>query len=244
MRVVRPNALLRAAAEILQPVRSDITVIGAVAVQIALDGRDIALTPTGDIDAGTSAELATRVVRHLESSGLRRSDEPHERSFTWVGGGLKVQLVRPFHPFAKPPAKGLPINNLVNELVAYRWGVAFEEAPGEVLFWAATPAAVVALKEAAFGRTRPVTDEPVDRDFSDVALLLDNEGELIAREVAADPQMRARVLRAAERLQGEAGARDAAVRQLVATGQEQTPREADAMVVRACGDFIADLEDG
>lgn len=242
MRVVAANALLRTAAEILQPVRSDTTVIGALAVQIALDGHDVALTPTVDIDAGTSVGRAARVVGHLEDAGLRPSDVAHERGFTWVGVDMKVQLVRPFHPFPKPPAAGLPVNNLVNDLSRYRWSVAFEENPNEVLFWAATPAAAVALKEAAFGRTRPVTGEPVDRDFSDVALLLDNEGERIAEEVAGDSQMRARVLRAAERLRGETEAIEAAVRQLVATGQEQTPREAERMVSRACGDFIADLE--
>jgi hypothetical protein len=242
VRIVTPSPLLRDVAEILKPVRSDVTVIGAVAVQIALDGHDVALSPTGDIDAGTSVERAAEVVRHLESRGFRRSDEPHERSFTWIGENLKVQLVRSFHPFAKPPAKGLPVNNLVNELVRYRWSVAFEEDPEDALFWAATPAALVALKEAAFGRTRPATDEPVHRDFSDVALLLDNEGERIVGEVASDSQMRARVLRAAERLRGEPEALEGAVRQLVATGQEQTPREAEAMVVRAVGDFIADLE--
>lgn len=241
MRVVVPTVLTRAAAEILRPVRGDVTVIGALAVQIALAGHDIALTPTGDIDAGISVERAGRVVRHLESAGLRRSVEPHERDFTWVGEHVKVQLVRPFHPFPRPPASGLPVNNLVNELRRYRWGVAFEEDPSETLFWAATPAATVALKEAAFGRVRAVTDEPVDRDFSDAVLLLDNEGERIAAEVAGDPQMRTRVLRAAERLR-QPEPLEAAVRQLVATGQEQTPREAEAMVVRACGEFIAELK--
>lgn len=241
VKVVSPNALLRAAAELLGPVRADVTVIGALAVQIALDGHDVALTPTGDIDAGTSIERANRVVAHLEASGLKRSPEPHERRFTWIRGDLKVQLVRAFHPFPKPPANGFPVNNLVAELGRYRWGVAFEGAPDERVFWAATPAAVVALKEEAFGRTRPITEEPVDRDFSDVALLLDNEGERIAREVAGDAQMRARVRRAAERLGGEAEALEGAVRQLAASGQEQTPREAEAMVRRACNDFIADL---
>lgn len=241
MRVVDPSPLLRAAADVLHPVRNDLTVIGALGVQIALDGHDIALTPTGDVDAGTSVERAARVVAHLESAGLRRSSEPHERGFTWVGDNVKVQLARPFHPFAKPPAKSLPVNHLVNELGAYRWGVAFAAEPDRTLFWAATPSALVALKEAAFGRTRAPTGEPVDRDFSDVALLLDREGERIVKEVATDSQMRIRVLRAAKRLQ-EGEPLEAAVRQLVATGQERTPREAEAMVTRACAEFIVELE--
>lgn len=242
MRVVNPNDLLRAAAEILHPVRRDVTVIGAVAVQIALEGHDVALTPTADIDAGTSAERAAQVVAHLEGAGLERSNEPHERGFTWVGKNVKVQLARPFFPFPKPPADRLPVNNLINELGSYRWRVAFQEDPGKHLFWAATPAALVALKEGAFGRTRPVTDDPVDRDFSDAALI-DNEGERIVTEVAGDSQMRIRVRRAAERLQSEPAAREGAVRQLVASGQEQTPREAEALVTRACEDLIAELGD-
>jgi hypothetical protein len=241
VRVVNPSPLLRDGAGILQPVCNDVTLIGALAVQIALDGHDVALTPTGDVDAGTAVEHAAGVVEHLEGAGLRRSDEPHERSFTWVGANLKVQLVRSFHPFAKPPAQGLPVNHLVNELARYRWSVAFEEKPDHLVLWAATPAALVALKEVAFGRTRPNTEETVDRDFSDVALLLDNEGERIAAEVADDGQMRIRVARAAERLRGEPTAFEGAVRQLVATGQEATPREAEAMVARACDVFIAEI---
>lgn len=50
MRVVAPNQLARDAAEILQSVRDLTTVIGALAVQVALDGHDVALTPSTDID--------------------------------------------------------------------------------------------------------------------------------------------------------------------------------------------------
>lgn len=48
MKVVAPTHLLREAAAILEPVRDDVVVIGALAVQIALDGHDVALTPTMD----------------------------------------------------------------------------------------------------------------------------------------------------------------------------------------------------
>jgi hypothetical protein len=77
------------AAAILEPIREEVVVIGALAVQIALDGRDVALAPTGDIDAGVATEAVDRVVAHLEENGLRHSELPHERSFTWVQGDMK-----------------------------------------------------------------------------------------------------------------------------------------------------------
>jgi hypothetical protein len=62
MKVVTPDQLLRDAAEVLAPVRDDVVVIGASAVRIALDGHDAPVSPTRDIDAGTSAQAAERVV--------------------------------------------------------------------------------------------------------------------------------------------------------------------------------------
>jgi hypothetical protein len=187
VRVVKPTSLLREGAEILEPIRDDVVVIGALAVQVALDGHDVALSPTRDIDAGTAIESVDLIVAHLEEQGLRRSEISHEKAFTWVKDDVKVQLIRPFHPFPKDAAKGLPQNNLVAELVNHRWLVAFEEEVTRGCFWAARPAALVALKENAFGRTRP-DGTPVDRDFSDVALLLDRLGKQIADEAATAPR--------------------------------------------------------
>jgi hypothetical protein len=125
VKVVHPSELMREAAAVLEPVRDDVVIIGAVAVQIALDGHDtvlsatrdidIALTPTRDIDAGVKTAV-DRVVGQLEDSGLKRSNLSHERSFTWVRGELKVQLLRPFDPFPTGPAKGLPVSNIIPEL--------------------------------------------------------------------------------------------------------------------------------
>ena len=50
-------------------------------------------------------ERAAAIVSHLEAADMHRSELEHERPFTWVRGDLKVQLVRNFHPFAKPPAE-------------------------------------------------------------------------------------------------------------------------------------------
>jgi hypothetical protein len=44
------------AAEVLAPVRDDVVVIGAVAVQAALDGHAVALTPTRDVDGAVKTD--------------------------------------------------------------------------------------------------------------------------------------------------------------------------------------------
>jgi hypothetical protein len=196
VRIVTPTPLLREAAEVLEPIRSDVVVIGALAVQIALDGQDVVLAATRDVDAGVATDAVGRVVAQLERSGLRRSDLPHEQAFTWVRPGLKVQLLRPFHPFPPEPARGLPVSNLVRDLAQHRVLVAFDADPDRGRFWAASPAALVALKGAAFGRHRP-SGAPVDRDFSDAAALLDRLGTEIADEVRDAPQMRRHVERVA-----------------------------------------------
>jgi hypothetical protein len=243
VRVVAPTRLLQDAAAVLEPIRDDVVVIGALAVQIALDEHDVALTPTSDVDAGVETDAVDRVVAHLEENDLRRSDEPHERSFTWVKDELKVQLIRPFHPFPKGAADGLPTNNLVTELDRHRWLVGFDDDPEHGLFWAATPAALVGLKEAAFGRTRP-SGEPVDRDFSDVTLLLDKLGEEIATEVRSAPQMRGRVLRAAQRLDEDDAAIAAAARELVRGGYEETQLAAETAVRRAARSALRQIDGG
>lgn len=233
MRVVRPNPLMEAAATILGPVRQKVVVVGALAVQIALDGYDVSLAPTRDIDAGLDATDATGVVDHLQGQGMRPSTLAHERGFTWVKGDVKVQLMAPFNPIErrKPAARGLPVNNVVGELADHRWLVAFERDPDRGLLYSARPLALVGLKQAAFGRTRP-NGEKVDRDYSDVALLLDRLQDEIVAEAEASPQMRARVIRAARALVADESVA-AAARELVASGQEESQRLAEAMVRRA-----------
>lgn len=101
VRVVTATPLLLEAAEVLAGIRDDVVVIGAVAVQLALADRQVVLTPTRDVDAGVATDAAERVIAHLGDRGLRPSDLAHERSFTWVKDELKVQLLRPLHPFPK-----------------------------------------------------------------------------------------------------------------------------------------------
>jgi len=240
VKVVKPTGLLLEAATILEPIRDEIVVIGALAVQVALDGRDVALTPTADVDAGVETEAVDRVVAHLEENGLQRSDVTHERSFTWVRGGLKVQLLRPFHPFPKGAASGLPTNSLVGELGNWRRLVSFNETRGYGRFWAATPAALIGLKEAAFGRTRP-SGEPVDRDFSDVALILDKLQAEIVAELGSGTVMQGRVVRAARRFIQDDAAVAAAGRELVRTGHEETQLAAETSVRRIARDALRRL---
>jgi hypothetical protein len=114
VKVVTPTRLLAEAAEVLRAVRDDVVVIGAAALEVALaDAPSVAITPTRDIDLVVSVDRAADVVSHLEAADLRRRDVPYERGFTWVRGDLKVQLVRAFHPFPKPPGRGLPDNPAV-----------------------------------------------------------------------------------------------------------------------------------
>lgn len=241
MKIVQADDLMREAAEVLQPVRDDVVVIGAVAVQVALDGYDAALTPTRDVDAAVKTEDVESVVAQLRAAKLKPSDLPHERGFTWVKGGLKVQLLRPFHPFPQGAAKSLPANTMVPELDHHRELVAFADSPETPRFWTATAAALVGLKEAAFGRTRH-DGEPVDRDFSDAALLFDRVGQEIADEVQSDSVMRARVRRAARRLLDEPTSSEAAARELVSIREFPTQREAEVAVRRTAQGFLRRLE--
>ena len=240
MKVVAPTALMVEAAALLEPIRDDVVVIGAVAVQVALAGHDVLLTPTRDIDAWATADVIERVVAHLEQEGLRPSTEEHERSFTWVKGDIRIQLLRPFHPFPKGAARGLPVNNMLSELDAFREIVAFADDPTCPRFWVASPAALVGLKEMAFGRTRH-SGEPVDRDFSDVALLLDRLGDEIVAEVAGSFAMRGRVRRAGERLASDDVAIASAARELVGSGQEDTQLAAEVAVRRGARRFLRRL---
>jgi hypothetical protein len=231
VKIVAPSPLLREAADMLEDVRDHLVVIGAAAVQVTLDGQQTALTPTRDVDVGIAGEDAERIVAHLQAHGMRRSGLPHERSFTWVKDELKVQLVRSFHPFPKGVTSGLPVNNLLGELATYRIRVAFRNEPQRGRLWVASPAALVALKGEAFGRTR-ITGETVERDYSDAALLLDRLGLEIAAELSVPSPMRQRVHGTARRLLDD-DARAAAAREILRTGQEQSRQAAEAAVTRA-----------
>lgn len=93
------------------------------------------------------------------------------------------------------------------------------------------------MKAAAFFRTRP-SGEPVDRDFSDAAVLLDRLGAEIAETLRDAPQMLRRVVNAARRIEGDDAALAAAARELVRTRQADTIAEAELVVRRATRRFL------
>ena len=165
-----------------------------------------------------------------------RSSVPHEAAFTWVRGDLKVQLVRTFHPFARPPASRLPTNTAFGMAArpAHQVRVAFEDEPGAARLVCANGACVLALKQAAFGRLRPGDDAPVERDYHDVYLLLDEVADDIVVELrTAEWEVQNRVGQAIALLRSDAEAIAAAGRQLARLGGEPTQRHAEARVRRA-----------
>ena len=175
LKVVTPTTLLAEAADVLAPFREAVVVVGAAALEVALaDAQSVAITPTRDVDVVVPTDRAADIVAHLEAADLRRSPVPHERQFTWVRGDLKVQLVRSFHPFPKPPARGLPTNVAFGmaSKAAHQLPVAFADDPAVLRLVCANAACLLALKQAAFGRTRPDNDTPVERDYHDAYLLV------------------------------------------------------------------------
>jgi hypothetical protein len=103
---------------------------------------------------------------------MERSTVEHESAFTWVRGDLKVQLVRTFHPFPRGAAKRLPQNQVFGMAAnaAHQEVVAFVDGPNVPRLVCANAACLLALKEAAFGRTRPPDGALVERDFHDARI--------------------------------------------------------------------------
>lgn len=163
MKLLEPSRLLAEAADVLALVRDHIVVVGAAALEVALaDDGSVVITPTRDVDIVVPAERAKEIVSHLEAADMRRSEVAHERAFTWVRGDLKVQLVRSFHPFAKPPARALPANPVFGLAAnpVHQVTVASAAAPEQPRLHCANAICLLALKQAAFGRIRPGDDLP------------------------------------------------------------------------------------
>jgi hypothetical protein len=164
---------------------------------------------------------------------MQPSDEPYERGFTWVRGDLKVQLVRPFHPFPSRTAAQLPENPQLSLLTrdAHRMTVAFAEEPTVPRLQAATAAALVALKQVAFGRHRP-DGVPVERDYHDVyAVISVRPDDLESTYRAAEYQVRSLVDRALDILANGGEETQAAARQHAEiTGETDISAIEDAIV--------------
>ena len=151
-------------------------------------------------------------------------------------GDLKVQLVRTFHPFPRPPASRLPSNPAFGMAArpAHQVRVAFEDDPTVARLVCVNGACGLALKEAAFGRLRPGDDVPVERDYHDAYLLLDEVPDHVVAELrTAEWEVRERASKAIALLSSDPDAIAAAGRQLVQLGGAPTQREAEARVRRA-----------
>lgn len=248
MKVITPSRLLAEAAEVLAENRDDLVVVGAAALEVALAGdsrvavpatRDLdalVITPTRDVDAVVPVDRAASVIARLESAGLRRSEVEYERGFTWVRGDLKIQLVRTFHPFPKPPARDLPGNPVFGMAAnpVHQTTIAFTDAPEQPRLHCANAACLLALKQAAFGRTRAKDDTPVERDYHDAHLLLLGViDELHAEFQRAANEVRVRALDAAAQLMAGGDATIAAARQMARLGDAESQRVAEAIVRRA-----------
>jgi len=189
---------------------------------------DLAIvTPTRDVDLAVETAQAEAVIVALEGAGLAQSAEPHEQGFTWVRGDLKIQLMRPFHPF--PPARvaPLPTNDVSKELRedVHRDVIAFADDPTTLRLQSASAAALVALKEAAFGRTRP-DNQPVERDYHDVYLVIRERSDDVERSYRpASFHIRSRVDRALTILAEDGEATQAAARQEMLITGRGNPRE-------------------
>lgn len=224
---------MRDAADVLAPVKDDVVVIGATALEAALAGKDTRATATTDVDCGVRVDSAARVIAELERAGLRQSEVAHERDFTWVRDDLKVQLIRPPARTVAPPVALLVTNTQLGLADKFREPVAFNDDPGVYRLWVATPAAVLALKGHAFGRTRPDSGL-VERDYHDSYLLVEFAGDEIAVEFNStdDGQLRGLIRRALDDL-GSAEARAAVRNQATRLDARLSPREAQADLVRA-----------
>jgi hypothetical protein len=233
VKVVKPSPLLAEAAEVLAPVRDAVVIVGAAALEVALHGKPALVTPTRDVDVVVPVERAAEIIKHLTDAEMHPSQEPHERGFTWVRGDLKVQLVRTYHPFAKPPAKALPENPVFGmaDKPVHQTQVAFDDEPTAPRLIVANAVCLIALKQAAFGRVREPDRTPVERDYHDAFLLMDAAAEDVSAEYAvAEYEVRSRVSRAIEALAAGGDATAAAGRQIVRAGQAANQRAAEAAV--------------
>lgn len=256
MKVIAPSPLIREAAEVLSPFVDDVVVVGAAALEVALATtpatasatRDLDLvvvTPTRDVDAVVPVSMARDIVAHLEAHELSRSEIEHERAFTWVRGDLKVQLVRTFHPFPRPPADGLPANPVFGMATkpVHQVIVAFAGSPTVPRLTCANGACVLALKEAAFGRTRAGEDGVVERDYHDAFLLMTAGSAAVLGELnEAESEVRRRVERAATLLAGDGEETAAAGRQMFRMDQAASQRLAEAAVRRGAARFAQELQ--
>lgn len=238
---------MREAADVLAPVRDSVVVFGAVAVEVALADANVSVTPTRDVDLVVAAKDVESIIGHLESAELRLSEVPHEAGFTWVRGDLKIQLVRSFDPFPKGLVRGVPYQPPVTVArdPRHQVEVSFDHSPEEMRFLCVSSACVIALKRRAFGRIRSgEATTPVDRDFSDVHLLLRQVPDTVLDDYEpAEQPVRVWLEEAVDLLADDAEAAASAASELVRSGLSSSRRAGESDVRRTAARFRRRLQD-
>jgi hypothetical protein len=241
VKVVDPSDLLREAAEALTGVRDEVVVVGAAAIEVALHGAPAAITPTRDVDLVVDVSDVEKVVKQLEAAKLTPSELDCEQGFTWVRDDLEVQLIRGFHPFPRGRSTALPVNPMADAARSgvHREEVAFAVDPEVARLWVANSACLVALKQNAFGRTRPPGDEVVRRDFHDVYLLIDQvPDQVLASYGVADGGVRQGVREAVALLcDAQGDPLRLAAAEMVELGEARNQRDAETEILLAMRAF-------
>jgi hypothetical protein len=112
--------------------------------------------------------------------------------------------------------------------------VAFAEEPDLPRLRCANAACLLALKPAAFGRTRPPEDKPVERDYHDAYLLISAAADAVVADLeVAEYEVRTRALDAIAQLAAGGEATAAAARQMVRLRTADSQRTAEAAIRRA-----------
>jgi hypothetical protein len=112
--------------------------------------------------------------------------------------------------------------------------VAFADDPAAPRLRCANAACLLALKQAAFGRTRPPDETPVERDFHDAYLLISAAADAVVAELGlAEPEVRRRAAEAISQLSSGDEVTVAAARQMMRLRTAESQRAAEAAVRRA-----------
>jgi hypothetical protein len=93
VKVITPTRLVAEAADVLGEFRGSVVVVGAAAIEVALSGAGVAITPTRDVDVVVQMADAEAIVMALEADGMQRSDVPHGDDVVreWRAAGHEVQ---------------------------------------------------------------------------------------------------------------------------------------------------------
>jgi hypothetical protein len=112
--------------------------------------------------------------------------------------------------------------------------VAFVDDPTKPRLRCANAAGLLALKQAAFGRTRPSDETLVERDYHDAYLLISAvPGDVATYLEIAEHEVRQRAADAIAQLAAGGDATIAAARQMVRLQTAESQRTAEAAVRRA-----------